>query len=100
VPAGLRHLFWDFPEQTLSFDSDRDVVVRRVASEGGLREMRLLRGQVGDSAIREVLERTQARGLSPQRIRFWQLLLRLPALQADAWVRVARASTWGSRSSR
>ena len=61
--------------------------------------MQLLRSRVGDAAIRDVIERTEARGLSPQRIRFWQLLLRLPARPADAWVRAARASTWACRAS-
>ena len=100
MPSGLRNLFWDFPGKKLSLDSDRELVIRRVAGEGGLREMRLLRARIGDPAIREVILRTRARGLSPQRIRFWQLLLRLPPSRADAWVRRARASTWGSRASR
>jgi hypothetical protein len=76
------------------------LIVRRIAGEGGLREMRLLRSRVGDDAIREVIERTSARGLSPQRIRFWQLLLGLPSGRADAWVRAARASNWADRSAR
>lgn len=100
VPSALRHLFWDFPGKALSLDGDRELVVRRVAGEGGLREMRWLRTRIGDAAIRQVIQRTQARGLSPQRIRFWQLLLGLPAPRADAWVRAARSSTWGARSSR
>jgi hypothetical protein len=33
------------------------------------REMSLLRSRVGDEAIRAVIERTDASGLSPQRIR-------------------------------
>jgi hypothetical protein len=100
LPAGLARLFWDYPGQALSLDTDRELVVRRVAGEGGLREMQLLRARVGDAFIRDVIERTSAVGLSPQRIRFWQLLLRLPARQADAWVRVARASSWAGRAGR
>lgn len=72
-------------------------MVRRVAAAGGWREMSLLRSRVGDQAIRDVIERTEARGLSPQRIRFWQLLLGLPARRADAWVRRERESTWARR---
>jgi hypothetical protein len=79
---------------------DRDLVVRRVASEGGLRAIRLLRSRVGDEAIREVILRTEARGLSPRRIRFWQLLLGVPAPTADAWVRAARSGTWARRARR
>jgi hypothetical protein len=62
--------------------------------------MNLLRAHVGDDTIREVIERTEARGLSPQRIRLWQLVLRLATRPADAWVQAARASTWAGRSGR
>lgn len=98
LPASLARLFWDYPGRSLSLDADRDLVVRRVAGEGGLREIRLLRARLGDAAIRTVIEQSAARGLSPQRIRFWQLLLGLPARRANAWVRSARASSWAARA--
>ena len=60
----------------------RDLLIRRVTAEGGWREMSLLRSRIGDQAIRDVIERTEARGLTPQRIRFWQLVLGLPATQS------------------
>ena len=97
LPATLTRLFWDYPGQALTLGRDREFVVRRVAIEGGLREIRVLRSQLTDGAIREVLLRDGVRGMSPQRIRFWQLLLDLPARRADAWVRVARAGTWARR---
>jgi hypothetical protein len=61
---------------------------------------RVLRSRVGDEAIREVILRTEARGLSPQPIRFWQLLLDVPARRADAWVRLARSGSWARRAGR
>ena len=98
--GGFERLFWDFPARSISLDADRDLVVRRVTAEGGWREMSLLRSRIGDPAIRDVIEKTDARGLSPQRIRFWQLVLGLPARRADAWVRRARQSTWARRTRR
>jgi hypothetical protein len=95
--SGFERLFWDYPAGSVGPGADRDLVVRRVTAEGGWREMKLLRSRVGDRAIRDVIERTDARGLSPQRIRFWQLVLGLPARKADAWVRRARGSTWARR---
>lgn len=91
-------LFWDHPGRRVRLDRDRDLVVRRIAAEGGLREIRWLRARLTDEAIAEVLVRTQARGLSPRRIRFWQLLLDLPASLADPWVREARAGDWARRA--
>jgi hypothetical protein len=94
----LAPLFWDQPARALLMTRDREQIVRRVASEGGLGAIRLLRSRVGDEAIRDVILRTKARGLSPQRIRFWQLLLDVPARHADAWVRQARSGTWAGRA--
>ena len=95
----MASLFWDYPERRLSLARDRELVIRRILAEGGLRHVRFIRRRVGDAAIRDVLLRSQARGLSPQRIRFWQLLLDVPARLANAWVRSARAGTWARRRS-
>jgi hypothetical protein len=98
--SGLERLFWEYPAGSVRLDTDRELVVRRVIAEGGWREMSRLRSRVGDAAIRDFIERTDARGLSPQRIRFWQLILGLPARRANAWVRRAREETWARRARR
>lgn len=98
--GGFERLFWDYPARSIRPETDRDLVVRRVTAEGGWREMSLLRSRIGDQAIRDVIERTEARGLSPQRIRFWELILGLPARRANAWVRHARESAWERRARR
>jgi hypothetical protein len=97
LPRSVTSLFWDYPERRLSLARDRELIIRRILAEGGLRHMRFIRRRVGDEAIRDVLVSSQARGLSPQRIRFWQLLLDVPAGLANAWVRSARAGTWARR---
>jgi hypothetical protein len=97
---GFDRLFWDYPARSIHPDADRFLVIRRVTAEGGWREMRRLRSRFGDQGIRDVIERTEARGLSPQRIRFWQLVLGLPARRADAWVKRERQSTWARRARR
>ncbi len=99
MPAPLRHLLWDYRGRRLRFDADRDLLVRRVLAEGGWNEIRLLRSRLGDDVLREVLVASRARGLSPPRIRFFELLLDLPARQANAWVRAARAGSWARRRS-
>ena len=93
----MASLFWDYPDKRLSLARDRELVIRRILAEGGLLHVRFIRRRVGDEAIRDVLLRSQARGLSPQRIRFWQLLLDVPARVANAWVRSARSGTWARR---
>lgn len=97
MPALLRPLFWDHRGRQVGLDTDRDFVVRRVLAEGSWGQIRLLRRKVGDEKMREVLLASRARGLSPARIRFFELLLDLPAARANAWVRAARAGPWARR---
>lgn len=98
VPAPLRPLLWDYRGRRLRLDRDRAFLVRRVLAEGGWNEIRALRLRVTDDVIRQVLIDSEARGLSPARIRFWQLVLDIPARRANAWARVARAGTWAKRA--
>ena len=100
LPASLRPLFWDHDPSKLRWDRDRELILARVLSEGGWAEARLLRSRLGDSAIRDWILRHAARGLSPSRIRFWELILELPRQKADDWVRAARGSSWQRRASR
>lgn len=100
LPTILRPLFWDHDASKLALDRDRDLILARVLGEGGWAQTRALRSRLGDEAIRDWLVRHRGRGLSPRRIRFWELLLRLPRRQTDAWVRAARRSSWHDRAGR
>lgn len=100
LPASLRPLFWDYDIATLRWDRDRDLILGRLLRQGGWSEARLLRSRLGDDAVRDWLFGHEARGLAPQRIRFWQLVLGLPRERADAWVRAARDGPWGQRLAR
>ena len=97
MPAPLRSLLWDYRGRRLRIDHDRDFLVRRVLAEGGWNEFRALRSRLTDDVIRQALVGSDARGLSPARIRFWQLVLDIPSRQANEWVRSARAGTWAGR---
>ena len=97
LPAALLPLFWEYPSASLHWARDRDLVVGRVLSHGGWKQARLLRSRLGDAVILEWIVRRQGRGLSPQRIRFWELLVGIPAKLADAWVSDARRGSWGGR---
>jgi len=97
LPASLRRLFWDYRAQDLRLDRDGALIVRRVLAEGGWNDIRVLRARLGGDAIRDALLASRARGLSPARIRFWQIVLDLPARRADAWVRAARTGSWAAR---
>lgn len=97
LPEALRPLFWDHDFPRLRWDRDGDLILARVLAEGGLHHVRILRSRLGDAAIRDWILRHRGRGLSPERIRFWELVLKLPPGTANAWVRAAQRGTWGNR---
>lgn len=86
LPDHLRSVFWDYPFEQLNWEVDRDLVIRRVLSQGSWQAVQWLRKQLGDPALRRWLIDHRGRGLSPRQIRFWSLLLSLPRQQADRWI--------------
>jgi hypothetical protein len=98
LPSSLRPLFWEYDFSRLRWRRDADLILDRVLSQGGSAQLRLVRRRFGDEGIRDWILRHEARGLSPQQIRFWELVLKLPRAKADAWVRAARSGTWHRRS--
>lgn len=100
LPRKLRPLFWELDTQALRWDADAGTILGRLLYEGGLEHVRIARSRFGDETIRNWIRHRRGRGLSPQRLRFWELILELPDGEADAWVRAARRSSWAGRTSR
>ncbi len=98
LPGHLRPLFWDVSFSPLAWPQDRDFVVGRVLAEGDWDAIQWLRGRIGNRGVREWILRHTGRGLSPQQIRFWELILGLPVDLADAWVARARQGVWERRN--
>lgn len=98
LPEELHHYFWDYDPADLSWDGDRYTIVLRLLASGGLDAVRWLRENAGDEAIREVLIERRGRGISPERLRFWGLILDLPRVQVDEWVHQARSDPWHQRA--
>ena len=86
LPATLQALFLDYDFAALSWEDDRDFITARVLTSGGWDAVTWLRSRVGDRALREWIERHRGGGLSPQRLRFWELILGLPHCQVNAWL--------------
>jgi hypothetical protein len=98
IPAVWRPLLWDLDPRSVRLDRDREFLIGRVLVEGGWSATRELRRRFGDDSIRDWLVSHEARGLAPERIRFWELVLQLAPRKANAWVRAARRGVWGRRS--
>lgn len=97
LPEQLRPFFWDYEFSKLSLGKDRDLVIRRILSNGSWDAVRWLRKRLGDQELREWLISHHGRGLTPRQLRFWGLLYDLPTRQVNQWVKTAQSGVWDSR---
>jgi hypothetical protein len=97
LPALLRELFWDYDFEALTWENDRNLIIARVLAAGSWDAITWLRARAGDRALREWIERHQGQGLSPQQLRFWELILGLPHRQVNAWLAAEGRKIWEKR---
>ena len=99
LPDEVRALFWEYDADVLSWDTDRDLIVRRVLTAGDWSAVTWLRDRLGDDALRAWIERHQGGGLNPRQLRFWELVLALPPHEVNDWIEAAQTSVWEARTS-
>jgi hypothetical protein len=97
LPAHLRPLFWDQKFSHLTWQTDRDLIVGRILSQGNWDAVQWLRQQLSTKSLREWLERRRGAGLSPRQLRFWELLLDLPHRTVNAWLADPARQVWEQR---
>ena len=97
LPPELRQFFWDVDFARLSWIRDRDFVIGRLMDRGDLRAIRRLRRTVGDGNLRIWLEVRSGDGLSPRRLRYWELVLGLPHSRVSRWIEAQRSQPWTRR---
>lgn len=97
LPAKLRALFWDYDFAALRWEDDRDLIIGRVLIAGTWEAVTWLRSRLGDRALRDWIERHQGRGLSPQQLRFWELIVGLPHHQVSHWLAAEGREIWQER---
>ena len=98
LPEILRPLFWDVDFSALNWETDRDLIVRRILQSGHWLAIRWLRGVWGDQALYAWLEAHAGAHLSPRKLRYWELVLNLPAQEVDHWITQAKNSLWERRA--
>lgn len=97
LPEQLRPFFWDYALSQLSLTKDRDLIIRRILTNGSWDAVRWLRKTLGDQELREWLIVHHGRGLTARQLRFWGLLYDLPARQVNQWIKTAKAGVWDRR---
>lgn len=97
LPPAIRALFWDRDGRKLSWEKDRDLILGRVLAVGTWDDIQWLRRLAGDGGVRDWLLRRRGGGLSPQQLRFWELILSLPRQEVDAWLKEPGRQVWDRR---
>lgn len=98
LPEQLRALFLDVTFEDLSWDLHHDFIAARILERGSLQDIKWLRGHWGDIALRDYILNRRGKGLNPRQMRYWQLILDLPADQVDQWIAQFHNSVWGRRT--
>ena len=100
LPDLLRGLFWDCQFDDLELPRDQPFVIGRVLSAGSWSQIGWLRQNVGDECLRDWICACEGRPLAPPQLRFWELILDLPAPQVDQWLACQSRTTWNQRACR
>jgi hypothetical protein len=97
LPSSLAEFFWDCDFTSLTWKEYGDFIIRRLLQSGSWEALTWLRNEVGDSELRQWIERRRGAGLSPRQLRFWEVVLDLPHSKVTYWMRAAVSSTWERR---
>ena len=94
----LRELFWDYNFDNLTWEDDRELIIKRILISGNWNAVTWLRSRAGDQSLRDWIIQHQGDGLNPQKIRFWELILGLPHRQVNTWLATERRKVWEKRA--
>ena len=100
IPVELRPLFWDCNFDDLQLPADRDFIINRVLSCGDWDAVQWLRKSAGDAELEDWLKKRHGASLSPERLRFWELVLHLPHRTVNNWIENNNDSIWRRRTAR
>ena len=96
LPSRLEPLFWEHDFSQLRWDADRDLIIGRILTAGDWESIKWLVEQLGRPALRVWIEERRGRGLDPQQLRFWEVVLGLPHRKVSKWIE-AIDPVWAGR---
>lgn len=93
LPEVVRSLFWEYRFEDLRLADHRDLLLTKVLTYGGPKEVQWLRRRLGDAAIKTWIYEREGRGLTIAQMRRW-----VPERTARSWQRrSAGAQIWEQR---
>jgi len=100
LPVRMKPFFWDYPFRRLRMDKDRDLIIKRLLDQGDWEAVEWLRARLSDRELRNWFLSCRGAGLSPRKLRFWQLVLDLPERDVNDWLRSKTRQVWDQRAVR
>ncbi len=97
IPEHLHDLFWEYDISDLTWNQYGDFIIRRVLTHGNWEQICWVRDEFGDSEVGRVIKENEGRSLSRRQLRFWQLILDLPAADVERWLGDCRRQVWDRR---
>ncbi len=97
LPSRLKWLFWDVDFKELTWEKNIDYIIERVLTYGDWKTVQYLRQRVSDNYLRRWMLRREGRGLDPQALRFWELVLGLDHRRVSKWIATAKQNPWYNR---
>jgi len=97
IPARLRSLFWDYDFASITWQEDQNLILSRVLTSGDWDAVVWLRSKVDDRFLRQWITRHQGGGLSPQRLRFWEMIVGIQHRQVNGWLASKKRAIWDKR---
>ena len=98
LPCLLRRFFWDYDIESLAWPRDRELIIGRVLTYVNWDAVTWLRSVAGDQALRQWIERYKGARMSPQQLRFWELILGLPHRSVNDWLEAQQRRLWDRRA--
>jgi hypothetical protein len=93
----LEHLFWEYDFKDIDLSKDRELIIKKVLSHGSVEDLRWLRKVIGDEEIKVFLLKAKGRGMDRRRLRFYQVIFRLPAREVNIWLNEPARRIWDNR---
>lgn len=97
LPERLRPLFWEYDFSRLRWDKNRDLVMLKVLSAGGLSDWKWLRRKVSAAELRAWIIARRGRGLSARQLTFWGVVLNIPSRTVSQWLQAPERAVWDKR---
>jgi hypothetical protein len=98
LPSRMKNFFWDYSFHHLRIDKDRDLIIRRLLDQGDWEAMKWLRIRLSDRELKSWLLSRRGAGLSPRKLRFWELVLELPEREVNDWLWSKARQVWDQRA--